>query len=105
MVDDEVIDLLMKYDFPGNIRELENIMQHAFVLCRDSVIQCRHLPRDLQAKFDSEDGKQAVSMVDREKEAIIETLQICNNNRTATASMLGINPSTLYRKMKSYGIR
>ena len=104
MVDDEVTDLLMQYDFPGNIRELENIMQHAFVLCRDSVIQCRHLPRDLQVKFDSEDGKQAVSMVDREKKAIIETLQICNNNRTATASMLGINPSTLYRKMKSYGI-
>ena len=105
MVDDEVVDLLMQYDFPGNIRELENIMQHAFVLCRESVIQRNHLPRDLQVKFDSEDGQQAVSMVDREKIAILETLQVCGNNRTATAKMLGINPSTLYRKMKSYGIR
>ncbi len=103
-IDDEVMDLLMRYDFPGNIRELENIMQHAFVLCRDSIIQRKDLPRDLQNKFSSEDGKQAVSMVDREKRAIKETLQLCDDNRTATAAMLGINPSTLYRKMKSYGI-
>ncbi len=104
-VDDEVMDLLMQYDFPGNIRELENIMQHAFVLCRDSVIQRKHLPRDLQSKFSDDDSSKAVSMTDREKKAIQETLRACNNNRTATAKMLGINPSTLYRKMKLYKIK
>ena len=95
----------MRYDFPGNIRELENIMQHAFVLCRDSIIQRKHLPRDLQDKLSLDDGDKAVSMIDREKSAIKETLLVCDNNRTATAAMLGINPSTLYRKMKTYGIR
>ena len=104
VVDDEVMDLLMQYDFPGNIRELENIMQHAFVLCRDAIIQRIHLPRDLQEKLSAADDEKAVSMVDREKRAIRETLLTCDNNRTATAAMLGINPSTLYRKMKSYGI-
>jgi PAS domain S-box-containing protein len=104
-VDDDVMDLLMQYNFPGNIRELENIMQHAFVLCRDSVIQYRHLPADLRAGFGNHDEKKAVSLADREKKAILEALSMCDNNRTAAAGMLGINPSTLYRKMKRYGMK
>ncbi len=105
-VDNSVIELLMQYDFPGNIRELENIMQHAFVLCREPVIQIKHLPRDLQAVFSDITGNpKTLSMTEIEKNAIYNALKHCNGNRTAAAKLLGINPSTLYRKMKAYALK
>jgi sigma-54 dependent transcriptional regulator, acetoin dehydrogenase operon transcriptional activator AcoR len=48
---DEVMEILMGHDFPGNVRELENIIEHAFVMCRDTVLQIRHLPAELQHSF------------------------------------------------------
>jgi len=50
-VSDDVLTILMNYDFPGNIRELENIIEYSFILCRDGTIQISHLPEQLQAKY------------------------------------------------------
>lgn len=103
-VDDTVITAIMRHEFPGNIRELENIFQHAFVLCKDSVIQLHHLPKELAIVMGRESGKGPCSLEEMEKKAIHGALLDNAENRTATAKQLGINPSTLYRKMKRYGI-
>jgi PAS domain S-box-containing protein len=100
-----VFDVLMRHDFPGNIRELENIMQHAFVLCRGMVIEPAHLPGELP--FDGRCEKQPVPLTLKsvEKRTIEEALRDNAGNRSATARQLGIDPSSLYRKMRRYGIR
>jgi PAS domain S-box-containing protein len=104
-VDPAVFDVLMRHDFPGNIRELENIMQHAFVLCRGMVIEPAHLPGELP--FDGRCEKQPVPLTLKsvEKRTIEEALRDNAGNRSATARQLGIDPSSLYRKMRRYGIR
>lgn len=105
-IDPAVHDILMRHDFPGNIRELENVMQHAFVLCRGNTIEPRHLPPELQALDEGEPpGGEPVTLKDLEKRAIRDALRTHEGNRTAAARQLGIDPSTLYRKMRRYGIQ
>ncbi|MCF7854031.1 MAG: sigma 54-interacting transcriptional regulator [Candidatus Pacebacteria bacterium] len=103
-VDPSVFDSLMQYEFPGNIRELENIMQHAFVLCRGPVIQRDHLPGDIRSAVGEEQTAASGTLKNLEKRAIQEALRDNAGNRTAAARQLDIDPSTLYRKMKRYGI-
>ena len=97
---------LMEYDYPGNVRELENIIEQAFVLCRGEHIQYRHLPPELrQAEPLLEGGRDTpCSLKVMERILIGEALQRHNGNRDQTAKELGINPSTLYRKMRRFGI-
>jgi PAS domain S-box-containing protein len=104
-VEGPVLDVLMRYEFPGNIRELENIMQHAFVLCRESIIQESHLPSELRHAVESREIMAAPTLEHIEKNSIQEALINHGGNRTATAKQLAIDPSTLYRKMKRYGIK
>ena len=103
-IDPAVFDILMRYDFPGNIRELENIMQHAFVLCHNTVIQQTHLPGELLTTTGSEHTPASLTLKSLEKRAIQEALHNHAENRTAAARQLGIDPTTLYRKMRRYGI-
>lgn len=102
-VDPAVYDVLMRHDFPGNIRELENIIQHAFVLCRGSVIQIQHIPGHLISHAETA-GAAPLTLEDHEKRAIREALDRHAGHRAAAASELGIDPSTLYRKLKRYDI-
>ena len=102
-VDDAVIRLLMGHPFPGNIREVENIMQHAFVMCKGSVIQTSHLPLGLGAMGSVAD--EPCTLAEMEERAIREALLSHDGNRTAAARQLAIDPSTLYRKMKRLGLR
>ena len=94
----------MKHDFPGNARELENIMQHAFVLCKNSAIQVAHLPADFVDSVALRPVQQPLSLETLEKRAIEEALRSNDDNKTLAAKQLGINPSTLYRKLKRYGM-
>jgi PAS domain S-box-containing protein len=103
-IDPEVFDVLMRHDFPGNIRELENIMQHAFVLCRGEVIQCAHLPPQLCIATGAEHVPMPLTLKSLEQRAIQDALRDHANNRSAAARQLGIDPSSLYRKMHRYGI-
>ena len=96
--------LLMRYDFPGNIRELENILQHAFVLCKEPVIQLAHLPKEFVRDVSQTGRTGPLSLEELEKRAIREALLDNAGNRAAAARQLGIDPSTLYRKMKRYAI-
>ncbi len=105
-VSQEVLAFLMAHDYPGNIRELENIMEHAFVLCLESQIESHHLPADFIARVPQlkTPGDMKSSLKAIETQTILEALKRNHNNRLATAKELGIHKSTLFRKMKSLGI-
>ena len=104
----EALRLLMQHDFPGNIRELENIIEHGFVLCRGRVITLEHLPRDLQGVSSAAEASVKsgnASLKDAEAAVIRSLLAEHGGSRAKTARALGINPSTLWRKMKRLGIK
>jgi PAS domain S-box-containing protein len=104
-VSDEVLARLMEYDYPGNVRELENIIEHAFVLCRGSLIETAHLPPQLRGAAEvSPPDITGMTLDAMERFLIANALQRHNGNRTAAARQLGINPSTLFRKLKLPGM-
>lgn len=104
-VSDEVMAILINYDFPGNIRELENIIEQAFVLCRGGIIELQHLPIELRSSSVSALGKLgSLSLESMEKQFIIEALQRHQGHRKQAALDLGIDVSTLYRKIKALNI-
>ncbi len=107
-ISDQALNILMRYNFPGNIRELENIIEFAFVLCRDDTIQIKHLSRDIQTgaiKNAVEERSPAPPQLDlAEKNAIVAALDRHRGHRGKTARYLKIDKSTLWRKMKKYGI-
>jgi len=107
----KAMNILMSYDFPGNIRELENIVEYATVVCKNHWVGKEHLPETLYQKIDlrkiatpeatpeSDPSLKAV-----EKDMIYKMLKKNNWNRKLTAAQMGIHPSTLWRKMKRLNI-
>ena len=102
----EALSLLMAHDWPGNIRELENAIEHAFILCQGSVIDIRHLPEDLTARsvVPLADFDIHASRALMETQTIQRALEQAGFNRLAAARSLGIHKSTLFRKMKRLGV-
>ncbi len=93
----------MNYAYPGNIRELENILEHAFVLCHGSVIQLGHLPPELQKGPQENPPSPRPSgqrLKDQEGEIIKKVLEKYRGHRGRAAQELGIHPTTLWRKLK-----
>lgn len=105
-VSDAVLARLMEYDFPGNVRELENIIEHAFVLCRSGLIEPAHLPPHLRAEgLPAPTGfPTGLTLAAMEKLLIRDALRRHQGNRAAAARELGVNPSTLFRKIKALGL-
>jgi PAS domain S-box-containing protein len=100
-VSGDVLAVLMEHDYPGNIRELRNVVEHAFVLCHSGLIQLAHLPPYLRER--SIPGVTAASGLDlqsMERALIAEALRRYDGNRSRAAQALGIDPSTLYRKIQ-----
>jgi PAS domain S-box-containing protein len=105
-VSQEALALLMFHDYPGNIRELENIIERSFVICPDGEISVRCLPENLQARAVAPvcaDGMDA-AVRSTESQVILSALRHNQFNRLATARMLNMHKSTLYRKIKRIGI-
>ena len=103
----DALDLFMRYPFPGNIRELENAIEFAFVLCHGNLIQANHLPREIQDahrpdQTDTQDDASAPPFDQAERKALQAALQRHDGSRARTAAFLGINKSTLWRKMKKH---
>jgi PAS domain S-box-containing protein len=104
-VSQEVLDRLMDHDYPGNVRELENIIEQAFVLCRGELIEPQHLPIELRPPATTPAFSDAGMSIRSAQEHLIQTaLERNQGNRQRTARQLGINPSTLYRKLKALGL-
>jgi len=106
-ISDKSMNLMMQYEFPGNVRELENLIEHAFVLCHGHKIRLEHLPKEFIEQL-KEEIIPAVKQADRLKSAeatvIIDVLKKHAGNRTKAAKELGIDKSTLWRKIKKYNI-
>lgn len=112
-VTDRALQVLCDYEFPGNVRELKNLVERAFVFCRDRLIDVRHLPDDVFVKASPDvlpitppaRPVQPFRMPDDDEVRVIrEALEANRWNRTETAKTLGIGRNTLWRKMKKYGL-
>ena len=101
-VSEEVLNLLLNYHFPGNVRELENILEHAYALCKDSLIGKRHLPKDFVEKATKKGAAKANMnpLALSEVQVIQQILKRHRGNRILSARELGISRSTLWRKIK-----
>lgn len=99
-VSPEVLAVLRRYPFPGNVRELENSIEHACVLCHDDVIRIAHLPAHLVEQSAETNG--VAFNGDSEKHVIEEALLRHKGNRNQVARELGMHRSTLWRKLKAY---
>jgi PAS domain S-box-containing protein len=106
-VGEQALSMLMHYDYPGNIRELENIIECAFVLCPSEIIEPEHLPEHLgKMSLDRTDPRSLRSAAqEAESRAIMQALEDSGYNRTRAARALGMHKSTLYRKMAKYGLQ
>ncbi len=102
----EALSLLMAHDWPGNIRELENAIEHAFILLHEGYIDIGHLPKELTAHAGNigqgADMRSAHDILDAQ--AIRAALERNDYNRLAAARDLGIHKTTLFRRMKKLGI-
>ncbi len=103
------VDLMMRYEWPGNIRELENLVERAVIMARGEMITPSEFP-EVITRLDPESNKTEIeltpgrSLKEVEKEMIIRTLQDTGGNRTHAANILGISRRTLQLKLKAYGI-
>ncbi len=106
----EVLEILMRHPLPGNVRELENVIEYCFVLCHNGLIDVKHLPGDLQPSglppaAPADPPLSLSPLAQSEAEAVRMALGRNHGNREETAAELHISRTTLWRKMKRYGIR
>jgi len=103
-----VMEILMRHPLPGNVRELENVIEYCFVLCHNGVIDVKHLPDDLQgaevAPGAGESRKTMDPIQASEADAIREALEQNQGSRSLTAESLQMSRTTLWRKLKKYGL-
>ena len=108
----EALKVFEEYSWPGNIRELENLIERIVTLSKDDHIDTAHLPKDIvnlkrsnNGAFNLEEGSLMKAVRNFEKKIIIEALRYCNGNQTSTAKTLGIHRTTLISKLEAYGIK
>src|SRR3989339_2279383 len=103
----ESLACLVSYDYPGNVRELQNIIEHAFILCKSGLIEPHHLPENLclYRGMESSGRNETMNMKDLEAVFITNMLRRHQWNRIKTAKALGIHKSTLFRKIKALNIK
>ncbi len=103
-ISEEALAVLMRHEYPGNIRELENIIEYAFILCHEGLIQPQHLPENFGPESETDGLHGPLTLVEVEKRAIIESLSRNDNKKMKTCRELGISKDTLRRKLKVYGL-
>ena len=105
-ISDRAMDYLQSYSWPGNIRELENVIERSIgVMDRSIIIKLEHLPTKITGNDFAKDLKSLNEILnDAEKQAIMDSLRICENNRSKAAKILNISRSSLYEKMSKYNL-
>lgn len=111
--DEETMDLLMAYGWPGNLRELKNVIKRSVLLTQNAFVEKHALPSEISSRYtqqaedirniqDSTDLKQLETALERQK--IMEALEKVRFNKTKAAKLLNIDRKTLYNKIKTYGL-
>ena len=103
-ISDEVISRFMSYEFPGNVRELEHIIERAIILAEGNTIELKHLPRRFH-KADSpplDATRTFKTLAAMEKKYILEVLEATGGNKSRTSELLGISRAALWRKLKQF---
>jgi PAS domain S-box-containing protein len=105
-VSEQTLRILLEHKYSGNIRELENIIEHAFILCSSGLIESTHLPPEIYHNHAHQAKSLPGGLTVKALEAIhiVDAIHRHDGNRTAAAKELGIHPSTLFRKIKTMGI-
>jgi len=105
----EALEILMQYDYPGNVRELENIIERTLAMCREREIQPYHLPSEFECKrrkpgthLRQEPLPATPTLQEHEREYILSVLSQVDGNKTKAAKILGIDRVSLWRKLKKY---
>ena len=101
----EAMSRLMNYEWPGNVRELENCVQRALALGSRPLIQVKDLPTNLLRRAGSSvENPEAPTLQDVERRAIVQALETAGGDRLRAAKLLGIGKTTIYRKLRDYGL-
>jgi DNA-binding NtrC family response regulator len=99
----DAMDMMTRYSWPGNVRELENVIERTVILAKRDLIEISDLPPNLKDGT-TESAEVKLSLHENERLYILKTLAECNWNKKLAASVLGINRSSLYSKLKKYDI-
>lgn len=99
-----VLENLMTHDYPGNVRELENIIEHAWVMCPGNILEVAHLPRRLQVRLKAGAAGGKTGLLQVEAAYLVQALERNSWHRDKTARELGIHRTTLQRKIKKLGL-
>jgi len=102
---DQALRILLHYSFPGNVRELENIVERGVALTDCDLIRVQDLPQDLrQLEFNTVHGEGLATLEEMEKRHLLKVLEKTGDNKGLAAQVLDIPRTTLWRKLKAYGI-
>lgn len=103
-ISEEVISIFMSYDFPGNVREIEHIIERAVILADGKTIESKHLPGRFQktAAASSAAAKKYLTLAEMERQYILEVLAAAGGNKSKTVELLGISRAALWRKLKQF---
>ena len=103
----EAISAMQAYDWPGNVRQLENVLERSAAFCEEGVIEVKDLPGAVRGSRPSgrvPAGIGGIALSDLERESLIQTLKLCNGNKAETARRLGITEKSVYNKLKRHGL-
>jgi two-component system NtrC family response regulator len=100
----EAVQVLTSHSWPGNIRQLRNLMERLVVTVSSDVIHTEDLPADMRSRLDHTPGTLAAAVEDAEKQAILSALSASDNHREKTAKLLDVSVRTLHYKMSRYGL-
>ena len=103
VVSDEAMRRLMEYNWPGNVREMSNIIERAAIRCEDNTITFDHLPRELCGEAAAPTDLRSAMQL-HERTHIASVLESVDGSRDKAAALLGVDPATLYRKMIKHGL-